>query len=52
MNGRYFGGREIEAMIYDGKLMLHKASKEDDLEDEEKRIERFSQWLEEDRDDE
>lgn len=48
MQGRYFDGRVVEASIYDGKVRFQKSGKHtlDDEEDEEKRLEKFADWLE------
>ena len=43
-DGRSFDGRKIEAVIYDGKIKLVK--KKDSPEEEAKRIQRYSEWLE------
>lgn len=50
MNGRYFGGRQVVAELYDGKRTYLKTGKnageEDSGEDEETRLEKFGAWLE------
>lgn len=50
MNGRYFGGRQVVAELYDGKRTYLKTGKnageEDGGEDEETRLEKFGAWLE------
>jgi len=54
MNGRYFGGRRIEAEIFDGKTKYQKSgSKDNELDDEEEkaRLERYAKWLEDEDDD-
>jgi len=43
MNGRYFGGKQLEADYYDG--FSNYVVKADD-QDEEKRIQEFGDWLE------
>ncbi|KAG5518800.1 hypothetical protein PMAC_002771 [Pneumocystis sp. 'macacae'] len=49
MNGRYFGGKIVEAKIYDGKVRYRKSSNrtvdENDI-DEQTRLEKFGHWLE------
>lgn len=51
MDGRYFGGRQIVAELYDGKRRYLKVGKnvgndEDDDQEEEERLEKFGSWLE------
>lgn len=51
MNGRYFGGRQIVAELFDGKRRYLKTGKnagndEDDGQEEEERLEKFGSWLE------
>ncbi|PJF17058.1 hypothetical protein PSACC_03112 [Paramicrosporidium saccamoebae] len=43
MNGRYFDGRKISAVLYDGSFSL-KEGKEDKADEE--RLEQFGEWLE------
>ncbi|KAG4305438.1 hypothetical protein PORY_000994 [Pneumocystis oryctolagi] len=49
MNGRYFGGKVVEAEIYDGKIRYRKSNNrttdENDAE-EQARLEKFGNWLE------
>ncbi|KAG4301212.1 hypothetical protein PCANB_002556 [Pneumocystis canis] len=49
MNGRYFGGKVVEAEIYNGKIRYRKSSNktmdENDTE-EQARLEKFGNWLE------
>lgn len=47
MNGRWFGGKQIEARIHDGKEKYEKSKTAEDEEEEKARIERFEKWLEE-----
>lgn len=53
MNGRHFGGRRIEAFFADPKVKYQKSKKGDDVfqdeEEEKQRLEKFSQWLEKDK---
>ncbi|CAG8458555.1 6495_t:CDS:10 [Paraglomus occultum] len=48
MNGRFFGGRRVEAGLYDGKRRFQKSgSKADETEEEESaRLEKYAKWLE------
>jgi len=48
MNGRFFGGRRVEAGLYDGKRRFKKTgSKADETEEEESaRLEKYAKWLE------
>lgn len=55
MRGRYFGGRRLDAELYDGKIRYRSskdASREkggepdDGEQDEARRLEEFGQWLE------
>ena len=49
MEGRWFGGRQIEAEIYDGKIRYKKAkggTVGDEAGDEQARLEKFGAWLE------
>lgn len=49
MNGRYFGGKSIQAYIFDGtekfqsKRQLYEESDDDE---EQKRLDNYAQWLE------
>ncbi|EJD52695.1 hypothetical protein AURDEDRAFT_111297 [Auricularia subglabra TFB-10046 SS5] len=48
MNGRFFGGRRIEAWVYDGKQRYQRTgdrNAEDGDEDEKARLDAFSEWL-------
>lgn len=48
MNGRFFGGRRIEAWVYDGKQRYRRTgdrNAEDGEEDEKARLDAFSEWL-------
>ena len=47
MNGRYFGGRKVQAYIYDGREQFEKSKKKQEPGDDESRLEKFSQWIEE-----
>lgn len=55
-NNRFFGGRQLKAWIYDGKTRYSKSGANDSLtvegesEDaaEQRRLEEFGRWLEED----
>jgi len=48
MNGRWFGGRKIEAYVYDGKEKYKTKQKDgaDAEKEEAERLEKFAQWLE------
>lgn len=49
MNGRFFGGQQVEANIYDGSERFRKASSKStagDTQDELQRLEKFGSWLE------
>lgn len=49
MNGRYFAGQQVQAMLYDGKkryLRTTKHTEDEDGEGEEERLEKFGAWLE------
>ncbi|RKP12348.1 hypothetical protein BJ684DRAFT_11613, partial [Piptocephalis cylindrospora] len=45
MNGRFFGGRRVEASIYDGSRKLHRAQ-ERNTGEEARRLDAFSDWIE------
>jgi HIV Tat-specific factor 1 len=45
MNGRFFAGRIIEAAVYDGEEKYSKSKA--DVEQDEERLDKFTQWLEE-----
>jgi len=45
MDGRFFGGMQVEAFIHDGRH--YKKSKSDDEGNEEERLKKFGNWLEE-----
>ena len=53
MNGRHFSGMVVEAYIADGSEKFKKtgekkmALEEDESEDEDKRLDQFGEWLEE-----
>ena len=53
MNGRHFSGMVVEAHIADGSEKFKKASEkkkaieDDEGEDEDKRLDQFGEWLEE-----
>ena len=54
MNGRWFDGRQVEAEIYDGKVRYKKAkggTAGDEATDEAARLEKFTAWLEDGKDD-
>lgn len=46
MNGRWFGGARVTAFYYDGKTNYVVKKKEEQPEDEEKRLKEFGDWLE------
>jgi HIV Tat-specific factor 1 len=47
MSGRYFGGQRVVAEIYDGHTKYEtKRSREEQEEDERRRLERYAKWLE------
>ena len=50
MNGRFFGGRKIEASLYSGKQRFNRSGAGDEVEGEgdeaeKKRLDNFAQWL-------
>lgn len=50
MDKRFFGGRQISAEIYDGKVKYQKSGgkqTEEEDEAEKLRLERYAKWLEE-----
>lgn len=53
MNGRHFSGMVVEAYIADGNEKFKKTSEkkaaieDDEGEDEDKRLDQFGEWLEE-----
>lgn len=55
-NGRFFGGRQLKAWIYDGKTRYQKSGSTDfavhegegEAAAEKRRLEEFGKWLEED----
>jgi HIV Tat-specific factor 1 len=46
MNGRFFGGRQIEATLYDGYTKYSDLKHQETEEDEKARLERYANWLE------
>src|SRR5262245_23801814 len=49
MNGRYFGGRRVDARVYDGSLRLKSLAKCKNIGAENKereRMRRYEEWLE------
>lgn len=52
MNGRFFGGRQVIAGLYDGRHRYLKSGRggtgEDEAKSEAERLEQFSLWLEAD----
>lgn len=49
MNGRFFGGRQVLAEVYDGKTKYEKSSMKESEETEEEmqaRLEKYAKWLE------
>ncbi|RUP46430.1 hypothetical protein BC936DRAFT_146964 [Jimgerdemannia flammicorona] len=49
MNGRFFGGRQVTAEVFDGKTKYEKSSMKDSEETEEEtqaRLEKYAKWLE------
>jgi hypothetical protein len=47
MNGRFFSGRQISAALHDGKTKYSaKGQARESEQDEAKRLERYSRWLE------
>ncbi|KAK9452980.1 hypothetical protein V1511DRAFT_513225 [Dipodascopsis uninucleata] len=52
MDGRYFGGQQLEVSIYDGNQRFRKSDrKKEDNQTEEERLQKFGEWLENDGDD-
>jgi HIV Tat-specific factor 1 len=52
MDGRFFGGRQIVASLYDGRRRFRKTGGADDSiggseADEARRLDEFGKWLEE-----
>jgi len=50
MNGRFFGGRRIEAALFSGKQRFQRSGAGDEIEEEgdepeKKRLDDFAQWL-------
>jgi len=50
MNGRFFDGRRVEALLYSGKVRFKRSGMGDDIDEEggegeKKRLEDFAQWL-------
>ncbi|KAJ1926363.1 hypothetical protein IWQ60_003849 [Tieghemiomyces parasiticus] len=50
MNGRWFGGRQVEAAIFDGKGKYEQSNVKESDEQTAERLEKFAAWLEEDAD--
>ncbi|KAJ1923378.1 hypothetical protein IWQ60_005930 [Tieghemiomyces parasiticus] len=50
MNGRWFGGRQVEATIFDGKGKYEQSNVKESDEQTAERLEKFAAWLEEDAD--
>jgi HIV Tat-specific factor 1 len=48
MNGRHFGGQQVEARIADGSERYKKKKKEGADEEEAERLDEFGEWLEQD----
>lgn len=46
MNGRFFGGRQVNAFLADGKLKYRKSGQTNEDADEKKRLDGFANWLE------
>jgi HIV Tat-specific factor 1 len=51
MDGRFFGGRRLEAYLHDGRTKYRKSKKHDESAKEEERLEKFGTWLEGHQDD-
>jgi len=50
MDGRFFGGRKVEAWLYDGKQRFRRSTdrnidEEDGGDDENTRLDAFREWL-------
>ncbi|ANB13985.1 Cus2p [Sugiyamaella lignohabitans] len=45
MNGRYFGGKQLEAFPYDGKIKYRKSKKDGEDDKEQERLDKFGSWL-------
>ena len=46
MNGRWFGGRQIEAQFHDGDPKYDPKKEETTQENEEQRLKQYAEWLE------
>jgi hypothetical protein len=46
MNGRWFGGQQIEAHIHDGNPIYHVQKETEEDDDETERLKKYAEWLE------
>lgn len=46
MNGRFFGGKAVEAVLYDGKERYDQAQQQPSEQEERERLKQYGDWLE------